>query len=350
MTEAAIECRNVWKIFGSIADADFQRLQREGGSKDDIQKRLNCVVAVAGASFSIAPGEIFCIMGLSGSGKSTLLRHLNGLIRPTAGDVMIGGVRIAGLTPAGLRDLRARKIGMVFQNFALLPHRNVIENVAFGLELRDVPQPQRMERAQNMLKAVQLEAWGNSSIAELSGGMQQRVGLARALAGDPDILLMDEPFGALDPLIRRQLQNQFVGLCRTMKKTAVFITHDLDEAMRIGSRIAIMRDGRILQIGAPHEIILAPADNHIAAFVQDVSSRDTLSAKHVMTEASPDEKADSAKTAGVEADTLLSEAARLASRENRDIPVRDPSGAVIGMLRIRDMLAALAGRGQHAQD
>jgi glycine betaine/proline transport system ATP-binding protein len=350
MTEPAIECRNVWKIFGLIADADFECLRREGGSKDDIQKHLNCVVAVAGASFIIAPGEIFCIMGLSGSGKSTLLRHMNGLIKPTAGDVLIGGVDIAGLTPAELRDLRARKIGMVFQNFALLPHRNVIDNVAFGLELRDVQRPERMDRARSMLKAVQLGAWEDASITELSGGMQQRVGLARALAGDPDILLMDEPFGALDPLIRRQLQDQFVGLCRNMKKTAVFITHDLDEAMRIGSRIAIMRDGRILQIGAPHEIILAPADAHVVDFVQDVSSRDILSARHVMSEIDPGESKASDTALGVEVDTVLSEAARMAASEKRDIPVRDASGQIVGMLRIPDMLAVLAGRGQHAKD
>ncbi|MGL6183203.1 MAG: ATP-binding cassette domain-containing protein, partial [Aestuariivirga sp.] len=193
------------------------------------------------------------------------------------------------------------------------------------------------------------EAWADAGITELSGGMQQRVGLARALAGDPDILLMDEPFGALDPLIRRQLQDQFVGLCRTMNKTAVFITHDLDEAMRIGSRIAIMRDGQILQIGAPHEIILAPADAHVAAFVHDVSSRDTLSARHVMSKLRPGERKTSAKAQGVEADTVLAEAARLAAREKRDLPVRDSSGQIIGMLRIPDMLSALAGRGQHAQ-
>jgi glycine betaine/proline transport system ATP-binding protein len=350
MAEPAIECRNVWKVFGPIADADFDRLRHEGGSKDDTQARLGCVVAVADASFSVAPGEIFCIMGLSGSGKSTLLRHINGLVAPTAGEVLVGGVRISALSKAALRDLRAQKIGMVFQNFALLPHRNVIENVAFGLELRDVPRPERVDRARAILKAVQLEAWEDAAIGELSGGMQQRVGLARALAGDPDILLMDEPFGALDPLIRRQLQDQFVGLCRTMRKTAVFITHDLDEAMRIGSRIAIMRDGRILQIGAPHEIILAPADAHVAAFVHDVSSRDTLSARHVMSEVDPGEARTFGKASGVLADTILSEAARIAARENRDLPVRDSSGHVIGVLRIPDVLAALAGRGQHAQD
>jgi glycine betaine/proline transport system ATP-binding protein len=338
MPEPAIELRHVWKVFGSIAEPEFERLRREGGNKGDIQERLGCVVAVADASFSIAPGEIFCIMGLSGSGKSTLLRHINGLVAPTAGEVLVGGINIAALSAAALRDLRARKIGMVFQNFALLPHRSVVDNVAFGLELRDVPQSERLDRARAMLKAVQLEAWADAGIAELSGGMQQRVGLARALAGDPDILLMDEPFGALDPLIRRQLQDQFVGLCRTM-----------NEAMRIGSRIAIMRDGRILQIGAPHEIILTPADAHVAAFVHDVSSRDTLSARHVMSKLRPGERKTSAKAQGVEADTVLAEAARLAAREKRDIPVRDSAGQIIGMLRIPDMLSALAGRGQHAQ-
>lgn len=350
MTDPVIQCRDVWKVFGALDSAVFAQIRAGTASKDEIQDKYSCVVAVADANFSIAAGEIFCIMGLSGSGKSTLLRHINGLVAPSAGDILIGGENIARLSRAGLRDLRARKIGMVFQNFALLPHRNVIDNVAFGLELRDVPRPERLARAREMLKAVQLEAWEDARITELSGGMQQRVGLARALAGDPDILLMDEPFGALDPLIRRQLQDQFTRLCRDMNKTAVFITHDLDEAMRIGSRIAIMRDGRILQTGAPHEIILSPADAHVAAFVRDVSSKDTLSAQHVMSRVAPEEMEQLAKLPGLSPDTILSEAARLAARENRDLPVRDGSGAIVGVLRVSEILTALAGRGQHAQN
>ncbi|WP_368912050.1 betaine/proline/choline family ABC transporter ATP-binding protein [Taklimakanibacter deserti] len=341
----AVECRGVWKVFGAAAASALAAMRQTDAGKDEIKEKFGSVVAVADATFSVRPGEIFCIMGLSGSGKSTLLRHINGLVRPTAGEVLIDGEDIAKLSTSGLRDLRARKIGMVFQNFALLPHRSVLENVAFGLELRDVPEAQRQARAREVLDAVQLEAWAGSSIGELSGGMQQRVGLARALAGDPDILLMDEPFGALDPLIRRELQDQFLGLCRGLRKTSIFITHDLDEAMRIGSRIAIMRDGRLLQTGAPHEIIMAPADSHVAAFVRDVSSRDTLNAGHVMSPLLPTERAEIAIRAGVRPDTLLSETARMAARETGDLPVRDGDGMIIGVVRIPDMLAALAGRG-----
>lgn len=341
----AVECRGIWKVFGAREDSALDAMRQAGASKGEIREKFGCVVAVADTSFSVRPGEIFCIMGLSGSGKSTLLRHINGLVRPTAGKVLIDGEDIAKLPTSGLRDLRARKIGMVFQNFALLPHRSVLENVAFGLELRDVPQPQRQARARETLKAVQLEAWADSSIGELSGGMQQRVGLARALAGDPDILLMDEPFGALDPLIRRELRDQFLALCKGLRKTSIFITHDLDEAMRIGSRIAIMRDGRLLQIGTPHEIIMAPADPHVAAFVRDVSSRDTLNAGHLMSPRLPMDGARIESSAGVRPDTVLSEMARTAAREKGDLPVRDGDGAIIGVVRIPDMLAALAGRG-----
>ncbi|MGD9714480.1 MAG: ATP-binding cassette domain-containing protein, partial [Thermomicrobiales bacterium] len=202
----------------------------------------------------------------------------------------------------------------------------------------------RQAKAREVLKAVKLDAWESSPIGELSGGMQQRVGLARALAGDPDILLMDEPFGALDPLIRRQLQEQFLSLCRGLGKTAIFITHDLDEAMRIGSRIAIMRDGRLLQIGAPHEIIMNPADAHVTAFVRDVSSRDALNAGHLMSAVSPAEEAEIENRTGVMPDTVLSETARVAAREKGDLPVRNGSGAIVGVVRISDILAALAGR------
>jgi glycine betaine/proline transport system ATP-binding protein len=346
----AVECRAIWKVFGTGAAAALNAMRRGGESKSEIREKFGCVVAVADASFSIGAGEIFCIMGLSGSGKSTLLRHINGLIRPTAGEVLVDGQDIAKLSTSKLRDLRARKMGMVFQNFALLPHRNVLDNVAFGLELRDVPRQERQAKAREILKAVQLEAWERSSIGELSGGMQQRVGLARALAGDPDILLMDEPFGALDPLIRRELQDQFLALCRGLHKTSIFITHDLGEAMRIGSRIAIMRDGRILQIGAPHEIIMSPADSHIAAFVQDVSSRDTLNAGHLMSPLQPAESAEVARRVGVRPDTVLSETARAAARQKGDLPVRKGDGAIIGIVRIPDILAALAGRRPHTDD
>lgn len=342
----AIECEGLWKVFGPLPDREFEKLKHHGANKEEIQKRLGCVVAVAGASLTIAPGEIFCIMGLSGSGKSTLLRMINGLVTPSAGTVRVAGEMLSGLRPGALRELRARKIGMVFQNFALLPHRSVLENAAFGLELRGVPRGERLEKARETLKTVQLEAWAGARISELSGGMQQRVGLARALAGDPDILLMDEPFGALDPIIRRQLQEQFKSLCNRMNKTAVFITHDLDEAMRIGSRIAIMRDGRILQVGEPHEIILAPADEHVAIFVRDVSSREMLKVRHVMSAMREGEADAFENQPGVLAESPVSEAALIAARTSGDLPVRGLDGALLGVMRVPDILTALAGRGR----
>jgi len=278
----AIECRDVWKIFGRDAEAALAALRDQRLDKAELLARSRCVVGVAGVSFSVRRGEVFCIMGLSGSGKSTLVRHINRLIQPTAGQVLIDGRDIGGLSTADMRRLRAEKMGMVFQNFALLPHRTVSENVAFGLELRDERRERRMAAAAEMLELVRLGGWGNRWPDELSGGMQQRVGLARALAGNPDILLMDEPFGALDPLIRRQLQEQFLELSRVMRKTTIFITHDLDEAIRLGTRIAIMRDGRIVQIGTPNEIVHHPADSYVAEFVSGSSRLKLIRAADIM--------------------------------------------------------------------
>ncbi len=275
----AVECRDVWKIFGAAPERALSALRAEGLSKAEVMQRFDCVVGVAGVSFAVRSGEIFCVMGLSGSGKSTLVRHINGLIQPTAGQILIDGQDIAGKRGAELRRIRAEKIGMVFQNFALLPHRTVIENVAFGLELRDVAPATRVARAHDMLKLVDLADWGHHWPHELSGGMQQRVGLARALAGDPDILLMDEPFGALDPLIRRQLQDEFLELSRAMRKTTIFITHDLDEAIRLADRIAIMKDGAVIQVGTPEELILNPATGYVAEFTRDVQRSKVMSVK-----------------------------------------------------------------------
>ncbi|MFT5719718.1 MAG: glycine betaine/proline transport system ATP-binding protein [Motiliproteus sp.] len=278
----AIECRNVWKIFGKRADEALAAVKSRGLSKEQVFNEYNCVVAVADASFHADEGEIFCIMGLSGSGKSTLVRHINRLIEPTAGDILIGDEDINALNAEQLRQIRAEKIGMVFQHTALLPHRTVRENVALSLELRNVDEQKRLKIAEQKLALVQLDGWEDRLPSELSGGMQQRVGLARAMAADPAILLMDEPFSALDPLIRRQLQDQFLELSRTMKKTTLFITHDLDEAMRLGHRIAIMKDGEIVQIGTPEEIITKPANDYVADFVKDISRLKLVFAHTVM--------------------------------------------------------------------
>ena len=221
-------------------------------------------------------------MGLSGSGKSTLVRHVNRLLEPTAGSIMVNGSDVMAMGAEALRRYRNEHIAMVFQNFALMPHRSVLDNIAMPLEIRDIPKNKRLEIAQRNLSMVELDGWGNKFAHELSGGMQQRVGLARALAADPEILLMDEPFSALDPLIRRQLQDEFMKLSSVMQKTTVFITHDLDEAVRIGDRIAIMRDGRVVQIGTPEEIVMQPADDYVSEFVAGISRLKVVRAHAVM--------------------------------------------------------------------
>ena len=278
----SIEISNVWKIFGSQAEKALADIQTNGLTKKQVLEKYQCVIGVANANMSINPGEIFCIMGLSGSGKSTLVRHINRLLEPTAGQILVNGEDIMAMPPDTLRKYRNEHISMVFQNFGLMPHRSVLDNVAMPLEIRGVPKNQRNEIAERTIDMVELTGWSNKFAHELSGGMQQRVGLARALAADPQILLMDEPFSALDPLIRRQLQNEFMKLASQMNKTTVFITHDLDEAVRIGDRIAIMRDGRVVQTGTPEEIVLHPADAYVSDFVAGISRPKVVKAHAVM--------------------------------------------------------------------
>ena len=283
MTEdVVIEIANVWKIFGENAAEAMEAVRKEGLTKAEVLAKYNAVVGVADVSLSVNRGEIFCVMGLSGSGKSTLVRHLNRLLEPTAGKVIIDGTDVMALSPASLQKFRNRNIGMVFQNFALMPHRSVLDNVAMPLEIRRINKNDRMRQAAAILDIVELGAWGSKFAHELSGGMQQRVGLARALAANPDVLLMDEPFSALDPLIRRQLQDEFLRLSNILKKTTVFITHDLDEAVRIGDRIAIMRDGRVVQIGDAEDIVMNPADDYVADFVAGISRLKVVRAHAVM--------------------------------------------------------------------
>jgi glycine betaine/proline transport system ATP-binding protein len=276
---ALIECRNVWKIFGDRAREAIEAIRAKGLSKRDVLAQFNCVVGVHDASFTVQKGEIFCIMGLSGSGKSTLIRLLNRLIDPSLGEVLVKGRAINGLA---MPDLRARTIGMVFQNVALIPTRTVQKNAAFGLEVQGVAPAERRRIATDALTRVGLADWLHRYPRELSGGMQQRVGLARALAADPEIILMDEPFSALDPLIRRQLQDEFGQLTKSLGKSAVFITHDLDEAIRIGDRIAIMKDGAMVQTGTAEQIVMAPADQYVADFVAGISRIHLVKAASVM--------------------------------------------------------------------
>lgn len=280
--DVVIEVSNVWKIFGAKPELALKAILDEGLSKAEVLSKFNAVVGVADVSFSVNRGEIFCIMGLSGSGKSTLVRHFNRLLEPTAGRIEIEGTDVMALAPKDLQTFRNRKIGMVFQNFALMPHRSVLDNVAMPLEIREVAKNERMRQAAAILDIVELGAWGSKFAHELSGGMQQRVGLARALAANPDVLLMDEPFSALDPLIRRQLQDEFIRLSKILKKTTIFITHDLDEAVRIGDRIAIMRDGKMVQIGTAEDIVMHPADDYVADFVAGISRLKVVHAHAVM--------------------------------------------------------------------
>ncbi|WP_153503875.1 quaternary amine ABC transporter ATP-binding protein [Cumulibacter manganitolerans] len=276
---AKLSAKNVYKIFGRRETETVRRLQ-DGASPSEV-KSLG-TPAVIDASFDVDEGEIFVVMGLSGSGKSTLIRTLNGLWKPSAGKVEIDGVDLARASDSELRRIRQDKVSMVFQHFALMPHRTVLENAAYALEVKGVPAAERRATAEHWLSVVGLDGWGEKLPSQLSGGMQQRVGLARALAAETDVLLMDEAFSALDPLIRREMQDQLIELQSTLGKTIVFITHDLNEAMYVGDRIAVMRDGRIVQIGTAEEILTDPANDYVAQFVQDVDRTRVLTARSVM--------------------------------------------------------------------
>ena len=276
-----IVVKDLYKIFGTHPEKAL-KLYREGFSKDDIMEKTKQTIGVADVSFTVNEGEILVIMGLSGSGKSTLVRCINRLIEPSYGKIYLDGVDITGLSTEELRKLRQERFGMVFQHFALFPHRTVIRNVEYGLEIQKVPPPVRREKAMQVLEQVGLKGWEDSYPEELSGGMQQRVGLARALALDPDILLMDEAFSALDPLIRRDMQDELLDLQERVQKTIIFISHDLDEALKLGDRIILMKDGKIVQEGTAEDILTNPADEYVEKFVEDVDLSKVITAETVM--------------------------------------------------------------------
>ncbi|MEZ5730249.1 MAG: betaine/proline/choline family ABC transporter ATP-binding protein [Burkholderiaceae bacterium] len=334
-----IELDGVWKVFGAGAEA-LRAIRGEGLGKQEALERFDAVVGVADVSLRVERGEIFCVMGLSGSGKSTLVRHINRLLEPTAGRVIVDGTDVMALPPAGLQDFRNRRIGMVFQNFGLLPHRSVLDNVAMPLEIRGVGKNDRMRVARQMLEMVELDRWGNKFAHELSGGMQQRVGLARALAADPDVLLMDEPFSALDPLIRRQLQDEFIRLSANLKKTTVFITHDLDEAVRVGHHIAIMRDGRVVQVGTASEIVMHPADDYVAEFVAGISRLKIVTARAVMQGLEGGVGAPPAGAPRIDADESLSALIERAIGHDGDIVVTE-AGRDIGVVTRTEILRTI---------
>ncbi|MEK5205618.1 quaternary amine ABC transporter ATP-binding protein [Psychrobacillus sp. FSL H8-0510] len=279
-----IVVKDATKIFGKSSGRAIQML-KDGKTKSEILKATGTTVGVKQVSFDVNEGEIFVIMGLSGSGKSTLVRLLNRLIDPTMGQILLDGKDIVQMNKEQLRNVRRKKIGMVFQNFALFPHKTIVENTEYGLEIQGISKKERNEKATESLRLVGLAGYEDQYPKQLSGGMQQRVGLARALANNPDILLMDEAFSALDPLIRKDMQNELLQLHHDMQKTIIFITHDLDEALRIGDRIALMKDGEIVQIGSPEEILMSPSNEYVERFVEDVDLSKVLTAGHIMKKA-----------------------------------------------------------------
>ena len=342
--EAAIQIQNVWKIFGNTSKEALDAIQKKKISKQEALEKYNSVIGVSDVSFDVKTGEIFCVMGLSGSGKSTLVRHINRLLEPTSGKILINNQDVMQFNKENLQELRNKKIGMVFQNFALMPHRSVLDNIAMPLEIRGVSKNDRLDAANNILNTVELQGWGNKYAHELSGGMQQRVGLARALAADPELLLMDEPFSALDPLIRRQLQTEFIKLSKQMKKTTVFITHDLDEAVRVGHRIAIMRDGMIVQIGTPEEIVVNPADEYVADFVKGISRLKVVQAKTIMQSIKDYEN--KFGTLGddnelVDENDLLSKLIETSISKDKPIVVSNKNDQKIGVITQSDLLKAV---------
>ncbi|WP_460109520.1 quaternary amine ABC transporter ATP-binding protein [Streptomyces sp. YKOK-J1] len=330
-----LEADHLYKVFGRRPDQAVERLRRNADREE--LRADGATAAVIDASFQVEAGEIFVVMGLSGSGKSTLLRMLNGLLEPTAGRVRFDGKDLTGLGDRELRDLRSKKISMVFQHFALFPHRSVRDNAAYGLSVQGVPRAERERRADEALALCGLAGWEDSWPDELSGGMQQRVGLARALATDADLLLMDESFSALDPLIRRDMQDQLLELQKTLKKTIVFITHDLNEAMRLGDRIAVMRDGRIVQTGTAEDILLRPADDYVASFTQDVDRSRVLTAAAVMDTDVRGDEADCGCASGsgcrtATPGTPFPELCAISARVSHPVAVLDERRKVVGVV------------------
>jgi glycine betaine/proline transport system ATP-binding protein len=336
VTEPMISVRDLWKVYGHRAerivgspDADLPR--------NELEAKTGCVVAMREIDLDVAPGECFVVMGLSGSGKSTLVRCLTRLIEPTAGTVRIGGVDVTKADDDQLLQVRRNQVSMVFQHFGLLPHRTLVDNVAFGLELRGTDKKQRREQAARTLELVGLGGMGEYRPSQLSGGQQQRVGLARALATDPDIMLFDEPFSALDPLIRREMQDEVIRLRQDVRKTMVFITHDLSEALRLGDRIAIMRDGRFVQVGTPAEVVLNPADDYVRNFVRDVPRSHVVPVSAVM-----EPLGEGPFGGDVAGDTKIRDVVALVAHSDLPLRVTDAAGAPVGSIDRIGVLSVIA--------
>jgi glycine betaine/proline transport system ATP-binding protein len=342
-SEPLVRAEGIWKVFGpqgdrviGTPDADLSRAE--------LRAKTGCVIAVRDVSIDVRPGEVFVVMGLSGSGKSTLVRTLIRLIEPSAGSIHITGRDVMAADPAELRELRRHTVSMVFQHFGLLTHRTVIDNVAFGLEIQGVQKAERLERADEMLRLVGLEDAANQFPDQLSGGMQQRVGLARAFAVDPKLMLYDEPFSALDPLIRRDMQDEVCRLQEETGKTMLFITHDLPEALRLGDRIAIMRDGAIVQLGTPEELVGSPADGYVANFIRDIPRAHVLTLRWIMRDPGPGEE-----TEGPELDvrTTVEDAVPVVAATDGTVRAVE-NGRVVGVVDRKAVLHAVADRPEAA--
>ena len=329
MNTDKIEIKDLYLVFGHDKQKALKML-RKGKTKQEILKETGCTIAVNNANFTIRQGEIFVIMGLSGSGKSSLLRCLNLLNRPTSGKVIVNGKDIAHMGKEELRHVRRRELAMVFQHFGLLPHRTVLENSAFGLELQGVDKTEREQKARECMSLVKLDGYADMLISELSGGMQQRVGLARALANAPEVLLMDEAFSALDPLIRIEMQDELLALQSKMKKTIVFITHDLEEAIKLGDRIAIMRDGNVEQVGTSEEILTEPANAYIRNFVEKVERRRVITAASIM-----GDKPGVARLGKEGPEALIR---KMKERKLTVLPVVNADGILVGEVRLGDLV------------
>lgn len=338
ITAPAISVRGLWKVFGPKADkiigTPFEKLPR-----DELLAETGCTAAVRDVSFDVASGEVFVVMGLSGSGKSTLVRCLTRLIESTSGQVFIEGEDVLAASPTRLRELRRTEFSMVFQHFGLFPHRKVIDNIAYPLEIQGVKKDVRYARAEEVIQLVGLSGYANAYPEQLSGGMQQRVGLARALSVDPDVMFLDEPFSALDPLIRRDMQAEVMRLHRELGKTMVFITHDLAEAMKLGDRIAIMRDGAIVQMGTAIELVMNPADAYVADFLRDIPKSHVLTLDVI---ARPLRAGETASTAPLPGETIIRDATSTIINAHGPVRVvRD--GHEIGVVSSEDVLALIAG-------
>ena len=338
-----IELKNVYKIFGEDPQSVLPLVQN-GATKEEILEETDHTVGLDNVSISVEEGETFVCMGLSGSGKSTLIRHINRLIDPTEGEVLVDGVNVLEFNESELLELRRHKMSMVFQSFGLFPHKTVIQNVAYGLEIQDKPLEERTRISEEQIKAVGLNGFEHQYPSELSGGMQQRVGLARALATNPGILLMDEAFSALDPLIRNDMQEQLVELQSKLHKTIVFITHDLDESLKLGDHIGILNGGRLVQVGKPEEIIMNPADDYVAAFVKDVNRAKVMRAKTIMlsAEQNPLNGKKSAETLKVNENSFVEEFLPIVLEQHSLVEVIDKQGNTMGFITEKEIAKSLS--------